>query len=163
MFTVFTNADGGKHDLSIDYDAKLRVQTQAGVSLFDLLEDKATPFMQLISDPDKSIACAVAILDLKGDALKAFYRGLRGDSITRLQDALGNAIVDFFQDSRRRETAAKLLQAWREFNEGLMKRAKIETDQMNPTLIAQTMVDAVEKHLTNEASGKSGDSPGTSA
>lgn len=163
----FSDTKGNRWTLAIDYLAKCRIHQATGISLLSLLDKEVQPFLELISDEDKSIAVVAAIIEpqlAKANVTKdQFFEALAGDVIADLQTQLSWAIVDFFPVPGRREALQKVLTTWHETNAQMIDKARTEAETIDPKAMAGQLVREFERQATSAASAKSGDSPASSA
>ena len=123
---TFTDAASRTWTVNVNVATVKRVKELLEIDLTKLIDDKAKPLAELISDPIKLVDVVYVLCKTQADAEKVsdedFGRAMWGDSIYAAADAFLGAWIDF-HPANKREALANIITKSRQLDDRMAQAA----------------------------------------
>jgi hypothetical protein len=137
--------------LAITHGDVLAIKKSTSVAIYGLFKDRLKGLADLLEDQEKTVAVVWCLIEDQanhtGVTPEAFGKSLDGESLERMQEALIEAIGDFFPS--RRQALQRVNEAGRRLGERVQAKAMKALDQLD-------LEQEAERQMAREVAGMKG-------
>ncbi len=131
---TFHDAAGRPWDVAVNVTTIDRVKSSLGIDLIALIEDGCKPLSNLLKPPHRDLVGVLYCLckrqiDKLGISAEEFGEGFCGEPIGVAADCFVQELINFFHESKVRESLTKLIQKSKAINNLVMEQATSEANQ----------------------------------
>jgi hypothetical protein len=150
----FTDTEGRKWVLKLDWDLHEQVRQREDVNLLSIADDDFKLLAHLYSEMRVLVNVVYVLIEdqlekngIVGDeampATRKFAKGLGGDVLEKAAEALVGAVIDFFPNQAQRKMLEEVFEKGKQTGEFLTKSMQKTIRAVDPESVAKSYIDSV--------------------